>query len=34
MPDDNESTVTYKALFDVTADNLKETITEIKKDLN
>ncbi|KZS39978.1 hypothetical protein AWE51_10075 [Aquimarina aggregata] len=34
MPDDNEDMVTYKAMVDVTGDNLKETITEIKKDLN
>ncbi len=34
MPDDNEDIVTYKAMVDVTGDNLKETITEIKKDLN
>ncbi len=34
MPDDNDDLVTYKAMVDVTGDNLKETITEIKKDLN
>ncbi len=34
MPDDNEDLVTYKTMVDVTGDNLKETITEIKKDLN
>ncbi|MFD2188014.1 hypothetical protein [Aquimarina celericrescens] len=34
MPDDNDDLVTYKAMVDVTGDNLEETITEIKKDLN
>lgn len=34
MPDDNEDIITYKLMVDVTGDNLKEVITEIKKDLN
>ena len=34
MPDDNDDLVTYKAMVDVTGDNLEESISDIKKDLN
>ncbi len=34
MPDDNEDIITYKAMVDITGDNLEETISEIKNDLN
>ena len=34
MPSDNEDLVTYKAMVDVTSENLMEAVGDIKKDLN
>ncbi len=34
MPDDNKDIITYKAMVDVTGDDLNKTILEIKKELS
>lgn len=33
MPEDNEHLVTYKSMIDVSGENLEETVSKIKKDL-
>ncbi len=33
MPNDKKEIITYKAMVDVTGDDLSETMLEIKKDL-
>ena len=34
MPSSNEDIATYKTMVDITGDNLKYVVSEIKKELN